>query len=188
MVFSIRNAVGAAAAIAALAFSVPSNAATTISGTTGASGTQAHTFTFSGGNLVINVNSAGIKPIGDPFLWVFADDGSSINAITGALIGVNDDSFGTLNSYLNLSSLNSGNYVAVIARWPFDNEVSARTGINSSPCVGCTYDLVVSDGVTFTFGAVPEPVTWAMMIMGFGMIGGVLRRRNQAVRTRITFA
>ncbi|MBW8297268.1 MAG: PEPxxWA-CTERM sorting domain-containing protein [Sphingopyxis sp.] len=37
-----------------------------------------------------------------------------------------------------------------------------------------------SDGVS----AVPEPTTWAMMLMGFGLIGGVLRsekRRRKAV-------
>ena len=35
-------------------------------------------------------------------------------------------------------------------------------------------------------GAVPEPATWAMMILGFGMVGGALRRRRQSVR--VTFA
>lgn len=36
-------------------------------------------------------------------------------------------------------------------------------------------------------GAVPEPATWAMMIGGFGMIGGAMRaRRRQAVR--VTYA
>ncbi len=30
-------------------------------------------------------------------------------------------------------------------------------------------------------GGVPEPATWTMMIMGFGGIGAVLRRRRQAV-------
>jgi PEP-CTERM motif len=34
-------------------------------------------------------------------------------------------------------------------------------------------------GVLFTGGngAVPEPATWAMMILGFGMVGSRLRRR-----------
>jgi len=31
-------------------------------------------------------------------------------------------------------------------------------------------------------GAVPEPASWAMMIAGFGMVGGALRRRSTAVR------
>jgi hypothetical protein len=30
-------------------------------------------------------------------------------------------------------------------------------------------------------GAVPEPASWAMMIAGFGLVGGVLRRRTTAV-------
>jgi hypothetical protein len=33
------------------------------------------------------------------------------------------------------------------------------------------------------FGAVPEPATWAMMVMGFGLVGGAMRRRRKvAVR------
>jgi len=34
---------------------------------------------------------------------------------------------------------------------------------------------------------VPEPATWAMMLMGFGFVGGALRRRSGAA-TRIRFA
>lgn len=34
------------------------------------------------------------------------------------------------------------------------------------------------NGVTVTPGAVPEPATWAMMIIGFGAVGGALRRRS----------
>jgi len=36
-------------------------------------------------------------------------------------------------------------------------------------------------------GAVPEPATWAMMLMGFGAVGFAMRRR-QSVATRIRFA
>jgi len=35
--------------------------------------------------------------------------------------------------------------------------------------------------------AVPEPANWAMMIGGFGLVGGALRRRG-SVRARVTFA
>lgn len=43
-------------------------------------------------------------------------------------------------------------------------------------------ELGVSFGVSFTGGTlriavVPEPATWAMMIAGFGLVGGVMRRR-----------
>lgn len=38
-------------------------------------------------------------------------------------------------------------------------------------------------------GAVPEPATWALMILGFGFIGGAMRRRTQQTpRVRFDFA
>ena len=41
----------------------------------------------------------------------------------------------------------------------------------NSGTITITYELVNS--------AVPEPATWAMMIVGFGAIGGALRRRQK---------
>lgn len=43
------------------------------------------------------------------------------------------------------------------------------------------------DGVA-GLGGVPEPMTWALMILGFGVIGGAMRRRSAAVTTRLTYA
>lgn len=42
-----------------------------------------------------------------------------------------------------------------------------------------------STGVSFTAAAVPEPASWALMIMGFGAVGFAMRRRP---RTAVTFA
>jgi PEP-CTERM motif len=39
-----------------------------------------------------------------------------------------------------------------------------------------------STGGPTTPGAVPEPATWAMMIAGFGLVGGAMRRRVSKVR------
>ena len=38
-----------------------------------------------------------------------------------------------------------------------------------------------------SLGGVPEPSTWALMIVGFGVVGGAMRRRN-ATRTTVRFA
>jgi PEP-CTERM motif len=50
--------------------------------------------------------------------------------------------------------------------------VSGTSGANGS------YAGTVS--FTPSVGAVPEPAAWALMIMGFGGAGAMLRRRRQA--------
>lgn len=39
--------------------------------------------------------------------------------------------------------------------------------------------------VAFRAGAIPEPATWAMMIAGFGLVGGAVRRRTPAAQRAI---
>ena len=42
--------------------------------------------------------------------------------------------------------------------------------------------VFVSEVTFLDGGAVPEAATWAMMILGFGMVGGAMRVRRRAVR------
>lgn len=43
---------------------------------------------------------------------------------------------------------------------------------------------LVSFGIqNYQWSAVPEPASWAMLIMGFGLVGGALRSRRQATLT-----
>lgn len=51
------------------------------------------------------------------------------------------------------------------------------------------YDVIANGDREFTtldpfFGAIPEPETWTMMIIGFGFVGGAMRRRA----ARVTYA
>jgi hypothetical protein len=46
------------------------------------------------------------------------------------------------------------------------------------------FDILGVDTATGPGGTVPEPATWAMMIMGVGAVGGALRRRS----TKVAFA
>lgn len=64
------------------------------------------------------------------------------------------------------------------------NSSSTPAGGNNFARIGGSLNLV-------EMAAVPEPATWAMFILGFGMLGAGLRRRNAQVRAtnaRLTFA
>lgn len=55
---------------------------------------------------------------------------------------------------------------------------SASTTLTFTNTAGATNEGVFLDAVSVT--AVPEPSTWAMLILGFGLLGGAMRRRSQA--------
>lgn len=61
----------------------------------------------------------------------------------------------------------------------FADNVTYSTNAGST-----TYNFEVADGM----GAVPEPATWAMMLVGFGGIGFGMRRRKSKVATAVTYA
>jgi hypothetical protein len=67
----------------------------------------------------------------------------------------------------------------------FDNFTFAYTDAAGNPFTGggaVNVGLIeVIDNVTFDVAAVPEPATWAMMILGFGATGALLRRRRELV-------
>jgi len=58
----------------------------------------------------------------------------------------------------------------------FNDSAISPDAIWNSGTITVTYEALD------TPGAVPEPATWAMLIGGFGMVGGTLRRRRTAVR------
>ncbi|MEO1969825.1 MAG: FxDxF family PEP-CTERM protein [Sphingomonadaceae bacterium] len=66
-----------------------------------------------------------------------------------------------------------------------------ETGSILMQTIAGTYTLTVEGsantaatyGGNITFSAVPEPATWALMILGFGAVGFSMRRRSAAVRT-----
>lgn len=44
------------------------------------------------------------------------------------------------------------------------------------------YTLAAPLGYRLTLAQVPEPASWAMMIAGFGLVGGALRRKGETLR------
>jgi len=79
-----------------------------------------------------------------------------------------------------------------------DSQNSARftfgflSGLGFDPNVNNTYSVNLSAGghslTTYAqvgAGAVPEPATWAMMLVGFGAIGFQMRRKRTALLTQV---
>lgn len=89
-----------------------------------------------------------------------------------------DDPFQTTSSLADGGIYSSGS----LQLWSYDYKLNK---VVRDLYVGLRPDTVSIN----LFSAVPEPSTWAMMIAGFGLVGGSLRRRNTvAVRPRVVGA
>ena len=117
----------------------------------------------------------------------FNDDGldSTPDSVTGAQgdsVLITDLAAGTYSVYLTQYS-NFGPMV-IPGEFAFDNEPDFRGGFidfyGDQRTGAYAFDILGVD----TAVAVPEPATWAMMILGVAVAGGSLRvrRRNMAVR------
>jgi hypothetical protein len=136
---------------------------------------------------------------GTPLLWNENNAGDmNISFATNTVFGVGaqfqTSSFGPFTARI---TTNDGSFFDVPG-------TSNSTGNNSAVFIGAQSDTSsissivfheVSDsgsndfaisGLSFLTGSVsaaPEPATWGMMIVGFGMAGASMRRRRQNVRT-----
>ena len=130
--------------------------------------------------------------------------------------GVDNDSGSDITGLITMTNIGTGAHVSYDPFFPInDNEFSAGSTQNSyrlnwtgwgdvgyDPSVDNTYrvDLTIGGLAGSTsrtisvfaklgdgaMGAVPEPATWALMILGFGMVGGMVRRSRKSLR--LTYA
>lgn len=96
-------------------------------------------------------------------------------------------------SYATLSGIFNGGYSTLTGGGSANTRLLNPAGnVGNIWLVGAAFNNADGkiDGFKFknltVSSAVPEPATWAMMIMGFGMVGSAMRRRN--VKTNVSFA
>lgn len=176
----------AAGAAAGLIIAAPAQAAVTVSYPTGQvinlvttdgvdfSGTFRADLFGTGGDPNFTSSFSFVVPgpgeVGIAAISIRTSAGSNVDFTSGLLNGVTP--FTIDNGFVDSASISS-----LIAG-----------GLNTFTLNG-TLNAPQGDGtggfggdVSFTLGVVPEPATWALFILGFGVIGGALRRRSTAVR------
>jgi hypothetical protein len=171
----MKYAVALAAAASALALSAPAAAAPYI-------------FTLTGdysANFQLDSNPTPDSYLGYKFV---------LNNVTGTFPGLTG-SYVTLDFY---TAFGGGGFTAsdqstsVVLVDPYGTQLF--TGDTSAPeFVLGTYNLLnnANNGapvqlvISAATAPVPEPATWAMMISGFGLVGGALRRRTNV---RVAYA
>lgn len=103
----------------------------------------------------------------DAYLGVYSNAFNPGSPLVNALAYDDDAGPGTDSQILALGLLTGVSYFAVSSGFANDHFGA--------------FTLTIDGPGLASSGAVPEPATWALMIGGFGMAGGMLRRRN-AVR------
>jgi PEP-CTERM motif len=118
--------------------------------------------TFNTGNGNVTHNANGTEWYNsDNYSWGFARGGDSVQ-----------------RGECDVSSINAAerlcwHTVSFTGGW----RAGTNTGLNSSSA----FERLIF-AADASVGAVPEPATWLMIIMGFGFIGASMRRKRQTVR------
>lgn len=182
-----------ASALFAITAMAPANAAFTIQNTNGADGfvtvIDPQNFTVFGGD---NGAPGSLDPTDTSSLTTYAGLSSTVQSVRFSWNYATDDL-----PELNLDPagyfVNSVFFQLSPIDLPDDGMASGMETVDLA--LGDVFGFYVSSldtqggrgSLTISLvSAVPEPGTWAMMIVGFGMVGGALRYRRRS--TKVTFA
>lgn len=148
-------------------------------------------FTSTGGAATFNIFGRGFTggPTGvgvaDSWITLAVDNGSPVGALTGTIVGENDDSGapgwdsdGSTSGFDSFLTLNlvAGDYILGVGACCM-TETEFRTGFASTPNRPSDYQLTF-DGVTLNGGSVPEPTMLVLVGLALAAAGGASRRRR----------
>lgn len=149
-----------------------------------------YTIDFLGAQTLTLVNTTS--------LWAFVYSGNPPSDVTGtgtlSLLDSNGDAF--LTSNIKVSTEGAIHFGQDFGAADFAGGLAGSLTFSGLRYVGTLDDYVLGGTTTRTYntpafflnadqaivgGVVPEPATWAMMIIGFGAAGSMIRRRKAVV-------
>lgn len=136
------------------------------------SGTSSATVTYNFGSVV------GIDRLA---LWNEESSGIGTLGLSASLDGVTFSNLGTFNPFNNPIG---SSYPAEVFSFAATNAQFVRFTMTNCPQEPSGFDACAIGEVAFRSavvggGAVPEPSAWALLILGFGIVGGAMRGRRQ---------
>ena len=147
---------------------------------------EGHINGFAGNVVTATIYSNGATPtaINELFSATF----TTVNAPNGAWQGVSGKSWTLAAGSYWVGFANAGfNSMTNGAPNPLTKYAYTSSGNWTIGAAAMTLGVRIS-GVPAVGNAVPEPASWAMMIAGFGRVGGAMRRKNGLTVTKVSYA
>jgi hypothetical protein len=173
----------AASSSAALVMASPAAAATLIFDFVGNDAANSFNFEIDSNPTPLNTNPGGFEVGGISVTFAGGAETSNIT-FYNTLGGGGLDIFGTstLLSLAGSTLFTNGEATPMLTPGVFDlNEISVNAPPGGTPFGTLTVSLANQ-------GAVPEPGTWMLMILGFGAIGASMRRGKSQTRFSISYS
>lgn len=111
------------------------------------------------------------------FLFEFASGDTLFGTYSGSLSPLAPGQFSVSQTHIVTGG--TGFFADATGSFDSSGTLSFLTG---RPVVSQTFSGVLN------VAAVPEPATWAMMIFGFGVVGGAIRSRRRRLQAAISFS
>lgn len=138
------------------------------------------------GTISAAIGHSGIvSDFEDTYLFTLLSNGLGSGSVIATFSTGGDNAFNFTSATINGSPITITNAGSVI--FAAATNVPLMAGLNRIVITGTASGNVSYGGnITFVPNAVPEPATWAMMLVGFGMVGGAVRYRRRA--TKVVYA
>lgn len=168
----------AAAALVALPMSTPAQAASLIGNTVTCTQTNnLSSFSCSAASATVGTGQEfGVGAGQSSFALDFDATSLTISNVSGGIITLGQ----TIIALNNISSAFTSTSFLNSTISGFDaSDVTLSNGLLTLDFRGTSWQASSTASIALaTAAAVPEPATWATMLLGFGLIGGIMRRRR----------